>query len=277
MTDPTTRWRELLGGRGELPLDEAALVIAAHANPALDIRAELQRLDKLAAEVGQPTTDAVCDLLFNRCGFIGDQVSYDHPRNSLLDEVLTRRRGMPISLSVVLIEVARRCGIRLEGVGMPGHFLVRDPANPGVFIDSFAGGRRIDSKGCADIYRRVAGPGARLVPEMLRPVGTLSILGRMLANLDGSFERRHDSRSTSWVIRLRLALPSVGVDQRVELAAPRKSRLLPRSGNCSRKHGRATQRRRRVGGWTIDERTACPRSHAPSQTQLSESRGHLRR
>lgn len=218
--DPLARWRELMGlPEEDLPLDEAALVISAAANPDLDVAAQLDRLDALAGEVVPGETDALLGHLFGTLGLAGDRESYDDPANSYLDRVLDRRRGIPISLSVLVVEVGRRLGLPLEGVGMPGHFLVRDRAAADRLIDPFFGGRRLDHAGCEELLRAAAGPGARLTPGMLAATGTRAVLSRMLNNLDHSFRRRADHPGLSWVTRLRMAVPGVGLGTRAELAA----------------------------------------------------------
>jgi regulator of sirC expression with transglutaminase-like and TPR domain len=150
-------------------------------------------------------------------GLRGDD-DYDDPRNSFLDQVLARRRGIPISLSVVLIEIGRRCGLRLQGVGMPGHFLVRDPAWPEVFIDAFHGGRRLDRSGCERLLQAVTGTRHQLTQEMLATTGPRAILARMLANLDRSFGRRGDGKALSWVCTLRMGIPELPAADRLQLA-----------------------------------------------------------
>ena len=202
-----------------LPLDEAALLIAAHANPTLDVKSELGQLDIIAARVGEPDVEAVCRLLFEDLGLRGDHQDYDDPRNSYLDQVLARRRGIPISLSVVLMEIGSRCGLRLEGVGMPGHFLVRDPARPDRLIDPFNQGRHLDRLDCQRLLQSIAGGEARLTEAMLATTGRRAILARMLANLDRSFERRNDTRSLSWVSTLRAGIPGLTAADRHQISA----------------------------------------------------------
>ena len=217
--DAATRWAELMQRREEeLPLDEAALVIAAHANSTLDVAGQLRRLDDIAAEVSRPDTASVCRVLFEQLGLRGDLQQYDDPRNSYLDQVLDRRRGIPISLSVLLIEVGRRCGLHLEGVGMPGHFLVRDTAEPDLFIDAFGGGQRLDHSGCERLLRMTTGVRMELAPAMLATSGHRATLARMLANLDASFERRADLQSLYWVSSLCLMIPDLPLGDRVRLA-----------------------------------------------------------
>ena len=202
-----------------IPLDEAALLIAAGADPSLDVSAQLARLDALASQQrGAAGTEQVCHLVFTTLGLRGDSQTYDDPRNSYLHEVLDRRLGIPISLSVLLMEIGRRCGVALEGVGMPGHFLVRDPDRPDQLIDAFSGGRRLDHAECARLVQAVAGQAIELSGDMLATVGSRSILARMLANLDHSFRRRRDRNGVRWVTSLRAAIPGLSMADRMALA-----------------------------------------------------------
>ena len=217
--DFASRWREIMAGPQEaLPLDEAAFLIAAVADNRVDVRAQLARLDDVAAQIGPADTAQLCEFVFGSLGLRGDRATYDDPRNSYLDQVLDRRLGIPISLSVLVIEIGRRCGVRLEGVGMPGHFLVRDPREPDLLIDAFSGGRRLDYNACADLFRAVAGADVPLHPGYLAPVGPRSILTRMLTNLDHSFRRRDDKQGIGWVTRLRTAIPGQSLAEHIALA-----------------------------------------------------------
>jgi len=202
-----------------VPLDEAALLISAHANPDLSVISQLHRLDELAARVEGADSSALCRLLFDQVGLRGDRDHYDEPANSYIDQVLDRRRGIPISLSVLLIEVGRRCGVSLEAVGMPGHFLVRDPGAPEHLIDAFDKGRRLGRTDCERLLRAVTGGAGRLTPDLLATSGTWATLARMLANLDRSFERRGDTDSLKWVSDLRVAIPQAAIGDRRQLAA----------------------------------------------------------
>lgn len=202
----------------DVPLDEAALLISASANPELDVPHELERLDDLAARVRPGDLPALCDLLFHQLGLTGDRETYDDPANSYLDRVLDRRLGIPISLSVLLMEIARRCWIRLEPVGMPAHFLVRDPTEPDVLIDAFDGGRRLDHDDCDRIIRAATGGAGRLTPDMLTATPPWAVLARMLANLDRSFERRDDRAGMARITELRRLLPGTPPGDRAQLA-----------------------------------------------------------
>jgi regulator of sirC expression with transglutaminase-like and TPR domain len=207
--DPTARFVELVTGpEASLPLDEAGLLVAAHAHPGIDVDAQLARFDDLAAQVGEPTLDGLRRLLFRDLGFTGNEADYYDPANSYLDDVLDRRIGLPITLAVVLMEVGRRVGVPLSGVSMPGHFLVRDKVDPEVFVDAFAGGRILDRRACELRFHGVHGADAQFDPAFLEPVGRLAIVDRVLGNLDGMAARRGDPFMQAWVLRLRVALPA---------------------------------------------------------------------
>ncbi len=213
------RWVELVQRpEAEVPLDEAALLISASANPALDVAAQLGRLDELGGRVGRPELGPLIGLVYGELGVAGNRDGYYDPANSYLDQVLDRRLGIPISMAVLLIEIGRRAGVRLEAVGMPGHFLVRDPARADQLIDPFEQGRRLDRPACEELLQAATGQATRLTPEMLAPTGAHSILARMLANLDRCFELRQDRRSLSWVCDLRIAVPGAAPTDRTQLA-----------------------------------------------------------
>ena len=206
------------GPENALALDHAAFLVAAHANPGMDVSAQLERLDEVAARCSEPTLDGLRHLLFEDMGFAGDTEDYSDPRNSFLDQVLDRRIGIPISLSVLMIEVGRRLGIPLEGVGMPGHFLVRHTAPPRVLIDPFHRGRTLDADQCADLFTSLFGATADLPASVLEGARPRSILARMLANLKRSYLDRRDAESLMWVGRLRAAIPGVDPGEMAELA-----------------------------------------------------------
>ncbi len=215
--DAGQRFADLVAGPEEaIPLDEAALLIAAHADPTLDVAAELGRIGDLAAGVPEPTLDGLLTHLFADLGFTGNTEAYSDPRNSYLDQVMTRRVGIPISLSVLAMEVARRLGVPLAGVGMPGHFLVRHLGEPPVFIDPFGGGRLLDVAECEAIFRRIGGSG-EFHAHYLEPVGARAILGRMLSNLRATFLRT-ELRSATWVMTLHLSIPGIDPGERGALA-----------------------------------------------------------
>lgn len=205
---PTERFTELVQGpEDSLRLDEASLLIAAHAYPELSVARELRRLDELADGCPSSTLEAWRDHLFVTLGFTGATDRYYAARNSFLNDVLDSRRGLPIALSVVGMEVGRRLGLRFDGVGMPGHFLLRSASSPDVFVDPFHGGALLDRLGCVQRFNAVNPPAAPFLSAYLDPVGPRAILGRMLQNLKGVYTREGDIESLRWVFDLRLAIP----------------------------------------------------------------------
>src|SRR5439155_20561951 len=194
MMDPTARFTELVRrADDDIPLDEAALLIAAHGRPGVDVAAGLAALDEVAAGCGAHTFAGWRARLFDELGFTGNDRDYYEPANSFLDVVLERRTGIPITLAVVGIEVGRRIGVPLAGVGMPGHFLVRhDGDGDPVFVDAFSGGRLLDEAGCEALFRSHQPAGAAFDPAYLDPVRPRAIVERMLANLRAVYAARRD-------------------------------------------------------------------------------------
>jgi regulator of sirC expression with transglutaminase-like and TPR domain len=188
-------WREERGE--ELPLDEAAARLAIEEGSATTVDEVRGRLDALAAGVGGGRSDAerlarLVRHLFSEVGFKGDEDDYDDPRNSRIDEVLTRRRGLPILLSVVTMEVARRVDLELHGVGFPGHFLVGTTGEPKVFLDPFAGGaiRRPSDLSASLAVQLGRTPEPAELASSLRPVSPVELLARMSSNLVQAWLRR---------------------------------------------------------------------------------------
>jgi len=175
-----------------VPLAEAALWIAAEEYPTLDVELYLDRLDEIAeaarrrlAAVDDPIA-AFNEYLFDELGFAGNRESYDDPRNSFLNDVLDRRLGIPITLSLVYTEVGRRIGLPVVGVGFPGHFLVKWTGDRDVIVDPFFG-KVLSPRDCDERLRTSFGPDARLTPEMLAPATAREILVRMLRNLKHNY------------------------------------------------------------------------------------------
>jgi regulator of sirC expression with transglutaminase-like and TPR domain len=207
-----------------IPLDEAVLLIAACDHPPLDVVGELARLDEIAAECPSPTPEAIVRHLVQVVGLSGDVESYDAPDNSFIDRVLDRGAGLPITLAVITIEVARRLGVHLVGVGMPGHFLVgvaddtSPRSNPSQFVDVFGGGSFLDAAAARRLYRSLDAGSERWDDVWLRPVSPRLILIRMLNNLKGSYLRRRDLTGLEWVMTMRQAFPELAAVESPEFA-----------------------------------------------------------
>ncbi|MGW2025560.1 transglutaminase family protein [Streptomyces decoyicus] len=206
--------------RAERPdLALLCLLIGAEADPALDeagLDAAQIELDRLAGLLpfspsGGPGAWArnLAELLGARCGFGGSPADYRRLESSLLHEVLRRRRGLPILLSVVWMEVARRAGAPVYGVALPGHFVVGfgDPAGAHVLADPFAGGRLLTEE---DAGLLVAGAtGEPLSERMMRPADPLEIVLRVLNNIRAWAQARPEHSAVQlWALELSLLLPS---------------------------------------------------------------------
>ena len=201
--DPNDAFAELMGREDEeIELDRAALLFAVAEYPELDVEAELRELDRLADLVQprlvglRPPEDVVQivgTFLHGELGFSGNPDSYYDPRNSYLNEVLDRRLGIPITLSALYLEIGRRLGLPFEGVGMPGHFLIRyrHSATP-LLLDPFEGGRIVGEAECEARLRALYGPEVQLRASMLAAVNTHTIVFRMLNNLKGVYASQGD-------------------------------------------------------------------------------------
>lgn len=194
------------------------LVLAAHERPELDIEAQLVKLDDLASRCSAPTLDAVSRQLFQFDGFVGNSASYYDPDNSLLDQVLLRKTGIPITLSVLAIEVGRRLGVPMAPVGMPGHFLVRDRVLADVFVDPFHGGAILDSAQCRRFFHTLHGPQAPWANEYLDPLSKRAVLFRTLNNLRSISQNSGDADREIWVLRLMSRIPGMSHEPAADLA-----------------------------------------------------------
>ncbi len=175
-----------------IDLVEGALLIAQAEYPNLDREAYRQRLDAMGHEAqeacqgsGAPIGECLerlSRLFSERWGFHGNRDSYHDPRNSFLNDVLDRRTGIPITLSLVYVEIGRRAGLELVGVGMPAHFLVGCAGCGDLYVDAFSGGALLTRDDCAALLRELRSD-VVFRPEFLDPVGPRVILTRMLNNL----------------------------------------------------------------------------------------------
>lgn len=216
--EPTARFAALVAAEtAQPPLDLAMALIAASSTPNLDVEGQLARLDGLAARCPTPTFTGVTRHLFGPGRLRGDRSDYGDPRNSLLDQVLARRLGIPIVLGAVAIEVGRRVDVAIDGVGMPGHFLIGDPTAPGRYCDPFHDGRVLDPPACRALHRQVVGARAVWDDSFLDPVSHRSMVVRMLTNLKVSYQRRRDVAGLRRVMTLRAAFPELATAERREL------------------------------------------------------------
>jgi regulator of sirC expression with transglutaminase-like and TPR domain len=197
-------------------LDRACLLISAVFDPSADVERSLARLDDIAeiasirasgATDSYANASALLDAVFNASGFRGNASAYDDPRNSMLSSVLDRRTGIPITLSIVVMEVARRIGLPLDGVGLPGHFVVKFPDSTSrLFIDAFDGGRILEAMDCVALVERQTGGRITWTDDFLEPVAPRAILKRVLVNLKNALSHAKNYPSALTAIELQLTL-----------------------------------------------------------------------
>jgi regulator of sirC expression with transglutaminase-like and TPR domain len=184
------------------PLDRAALTIGLEEYPKLDIGAYLRKLDTLAARTdvlagndrsSSNLLECLNEVLFVQEALRGNSDDYYDPRNSYLHEVLDRKQGIPITLSVLYIEVARRIGFQVQGVGFPGHFFVKCPSKEReILIDPFTMGRVLGIEDCQDMLDRIYGGSVHVQPSFFNAMEKRSIATRMLFNLKGIYYQREE-------------------------------------------------------------------------------------
>ena len=177
----------------KIDLIRAALVIARTEYPNLDIEIYAARMEQLARRVAalvphpdpQPALAALNRVLFEELNLRGNREDYYDPRNSFLNDVLDRGLGIPITLAIVYMEVARRVGFSLAGVGMPGHFLLKHYGHDGkeTLIDCFNRGDVLTRQDCQSRLDEIYSGEMTLRPEFLHPISRRQILTRMLNNL----------------------------------------------------------------------------------------------
>lgn len=201
--DRTTFKTEVQAAREQLSPARAGLLFARELTyPDLRPSDYLIQLDDLAA-AAHPALEAhrtarhrglaLAEFLFQELGFGGNQLDYHNPCNSYLNEVLDRRLGIPISLSVIYLEVGWRLGLPVMGVGLPGHFIVSvmDPSEP-LYLDPFHGGVVLALEDCARLVQRASGHRGKFDPRWLTPTPPREIVARMLNNLRGFYAQKEE-------------------------------------------------------------------------------------
>ncbi|MGH8875097.1 MAG: transglutaminase family protein [Acidimicrobiia bacterium] len=182
---------------------EAALEVASFVYPHIHAGEYLGRLDTMAARVEGAGHLALRRVVAIAEGLGGNVDDYYHPDNSFLNRVLDTRRGIPITLSVIWIEVGRRAGLEMEGVGLPGHFLVYAS---GQLVDPFHGGEAIGFEEAAALVAESLGGKPRLDRRWLEPVSTVEIVARLVRNLDQVYRARGELHHLAWVEACREAV-----------------------------------------------------------------------
>jgi regulator of sirC expression with transglutaminase-like and TPR domain len=223
MSDPTLmrrHFRDMLQRPdAQIDLARAALLVAAENDPSLDVDAEMARLEQWAHELGRRIDPSWNNLqrlarlrtfMYEDLGFKGDVRGYYSPANSLLHSVMSRRLGIPLTLSIVFMEIGWRIGVPFEGVGFPGHFLVRLTGEPGdLLLDPYDHGASVHEEDCRRMIELTTGGTVPYDPSMIRSLGKRDMIARLLFNLKVScLKANDDPGALSAVERLLLLHPN---------------------------------------------------------------------
>jgi regulator of sirC expression with transglutaminase-like and TPR domain len=219
------RLAALLERPGPLDVVTAGLLVASEEYPDLDIRSERLSVEALGQEASTriealsnpfARLDALRAYFFEELGFRGNDRDYYDPRNSFLNEVLRRRLGIPLSLSILYIEVARGAGLEARGVALPGHFVARiDDGGRRLLVDPYHDGAVITEEDCRQLVSRATGRPALYTPDLLEGTGPREMLGRLLRNLKRIYLAQEDYRRALAVVeKLRRVFPDEGAELR---------------------------------------------------------------
>ncbi|MBE9163231.1 SirB1 family protein [Tychonema sp. LEGE 06208] len=218
-------YQEINQPDNSIDLAKAALYVALEEYPNLELQAYLNVLDSIADRVrlrlppqNYPLRiiQTINGYLYEDLEFSGNDADYYDPRNSFLNQVLDRRTGIPISLSLVYLEVAKRIDFPMVGIGMPGHFLIKpDFEDAGIFVDAFNGGEILFPEDCQGRLSQIYGQPMELQPAFLAPVSTRQLLGRMLGNLKAIYLQQRDAlRVLGAIERILLLFPDALLERR---------------------------------------------------------------
>jgi regulator of sirC expression with transglutaminase-like and TPR domain len=215
--------RAVEGPEPALDLARAALLVAAESDPRVDIDHQMHTLDSWAAELrsrldpGWNNLQKLARLrnyVFEELGFRGDSQDYFSPSNSLLHEVMERRIGVPLTLSIIFMELGWRIGIPFEGVGFPGHFLVRLKGEPrDLVLDPFNYARTMHEDDCRRLLDEVTGGRVRYDGRLLASVTKRDIITRLLRNLKGAYLRSHEDEGALAAVERLLLLDPQDLDE----------------------------------------------------------------
>ena len=220
-----SRLRAILADGDRFDLVDAALWVAAEDYPSIDVDHESKRIGWIAGEASRRAyelenpfarLESIRAFLFDELGFHGNEKEYNDPRNSYLNEVLDRRLGNPLSLSIVFLEVARAAGFEATGVGLPGHFVARvEWRGRMILVDPYHGGRVISEEDCRQLVGRTTGRPSLFRRDLLRGATERAMLTRMLLNLKHIYVKREDFRRALAVVeRLLLVTPGDATELR---------------------------------------------------------------
>ena len=205
-------------------LDEVMVMVAQLSSKPPTLGEVAGELDRLAHQLGsQPPAPAslsperLLTFIHGTVGFHGDANDYHKPSNSFIQQALRRRKGIPLTLTAIDVEVGRRLDLELSVVGMPGHVLLGNGARPNRWFDPFAGGTELNVDGCIELFTRFR-PASQFDRSMLEPISALTFCRRMLANLRMAYLRFGDMNQLINILELAANLDQAPIEIRSELA-----------------------------------------------------------
>jgi len=218
-------YREINLPEAQINLGKAALYLAKEEYPELDAEEYLNALDVMAAEIKErlPAESyplriikSINNYLYDDLGFKGNTRDYYDPRNSFLNQVIERRTGIPITLALVYLEVAKRIDFPMVGIGMPGHFLIRpDFEEADIYVDAFNQGEILFPQDCAERLAQIYGQPVQMRPEFFEAVSPKQFLARMLTNLKVIYiNRGEESKALGAIERILLLFPEAAIERR---------------------------------------------------------------
>ncbi len=218
-------YQEIQQADEEINLAKAALYIAQEEYPDLDPEEYLNALDTMAWELKERLPQeryplrmiqTINQYIYQDLGFSGNKIDYYDPRNSYLNDVIDRRLGIPITLALVYLEIARRIDFPMVGIGMPGHFLIRpDLPDMEIFVDAFNSGEIIFAEDCQERLSQLYQQPMTLQPEFLAVVTNRQFLARMLTNLKFIYLKQQKLEKTLGAVeRILLLFPDLTLELR---------------------------------------------------------------
>ncbi len=209
----------------QITLERAALYIAQEEYPDLDVDEYLNALDTMADDIREQLPiesyplkilKTINHYLYENLGFVGNTEDYYDPRNSFLNDVIDRRTGIPITLSLVYLAIAQRLDFPMVGIGMPGHFLIRPiQEDMDIFVDAFDQGEIMFLQDCQDRLNRMSGQSVEMQPQFLAAVTPRQFLARMLTNLKATYLNRGEMEQVLRAIeRILLLFPNAPFELR---------------------------------------------------------------
>ncbi|HIM62595.1 MAG TPA: tetratricopeptide repeat protein [Dehalococcoidia bacterium] len=220
--------KEVKKPEADIRLDRAALYLAGEEYPEIDVHSYLAELDAFASQIAlreiaetapADLARAIAHYLFDQVGLHGNTGEYYSPENSYLNRVLETRTGIPITLSLIFLEVARRLGLRCSGVGLPGHFIV-GLDDTGEYLDPFNAGTMLSAEDCRNLVQNMSGGRLEWTDQVLAPYTKRDVLFRILNNLKNVYMQTKEYTK------------AVGVIQRMAIISPSMPSLYQEQAWC---------------------------------------------